>query len=117
MPFYEYEHCGSNWTSRNSIDGRDRELCSKCNLRARRLISGFSIGNQTYVAGNLDNVSNATGIKGIETIRDADRAMEQTGTVRVDAYYRPPKPPPPKEITLEELNPYLDGMPLNNEPI
>lgn len=117
MPYYEYEHCGSNWTSRNPIGGRDRELCSKCNLRAKRLVSSFSIGNQTYVAGNLKNISDATGVKGIETVREAERALSETGTVPVEPYYRAPKPPPPKELTIEELAPYLDNMPLNNEPV
>lgn len=117
MPYYEYEHCHDRWTSRHPIDGRDTELCHRCNLRARRIISSFSVGNTTYVADNLKNIEFGTGIKGIETVKDADRALMETGTVRCEPYYRPPKPPPPKEVTLEEMAPYLDGMPLNNEPV
>lgn len=117
MPYYEYTCCDATWTARNPIDGRDLELCNRCNLRAKRLISNFSIGNQTYVADNLKNIENATGVKGIQTVKEADAAMEQTGTIRVEPYYRPPKPPPPKEVTLEELAPYLDGMPLDNQPV
>lgn len=116
MPIYEYSHCKDFEEFVRNPDDRDGIRCA-CGALAVRKLSNFSIGNQTYVAGNLTGVSNATGIKGLETVRDADRALSETGTVPVDAYYRPPKPPPLKEVTMKELAPYLDNMPLYNEPV
>lgn len=117
MPVYEYECCGVRFDAIRRMDDRDTVSCSHCKSLAKRVVSSFNIGNTTYVADNLAGVSNATGIKNIDTIRAADRALSETGTVPVDAYYRPPKPPPLKEVTMEELAPYIDNMPLYNEPI
>lgn len=114
MPVYEYEHCSRFDKLVRNSDDRDRVSCS-CGAPARRLQSSFSLGNITHVADNYKNIEFGTGVRGIETLGQVERALKSTGTQPVDAYYRAPKPPPPKEVTLEELAPYLDGMPLNNE--
>ena len=97
---------------------RDTVRCPSCEKPAERLVSRFTALNTTRVGANAySGIEMGTGIKGIETHKDAQRALELTGTQPVEAYYRAPKPPPPKEVTMEELAPYLDGMPLNNEPV
>lgn len=117
MPVYEYECCGEKFDAIRRMDDRDTVSCGHCQSLAKRVMSQFSVGNTTYVADNLKNISFGTGVKGIETVRDADRALRETGTIPVDSCYRPPKPPAPKEVTLEEMAPYLDNMPLYNEPV
>lgn len=114
MPFYDYEHCGNGWTKRISYDSRDTVTCDTCNGKALRKIGLFFLGNVTHVADNYKNIEFGTGIRGIETHREAQAALKSTGTEPVEAYYRPPPIPKAKEITLEEMAPYLDNMPLDN---
>ncbi len=116
MPIYEYDCCTRFERFVRNSAKRDRVACA-CGKRAVRRVSSFSIGNQTYVAGNLKNIEFGTGVRNLETVAAADRALKEAGVEPVDAYYRAPKPPPAKEVTMVELAPYLDGMPLDNEPV
>lgn len=117
MPIYEYVHCNTPFSKRVSYDSRDTVSCVVCKHKAQRLMSSFNVGNVTHVADNYKNIEHATGVRNIETHSEAQRALTYTGTEPVEAYYRPPKPPAPKEVTMEELAPYLDNMPLENEPV
>lgn len=113
MPRYDYECCGKKWEEFVSYDNRDRVLCDVCNSPGRRLVSLFNPVGLTYVGtSRFKGAEFALGKQGLESTRDVERAMADVGAVPVDAYYRPPAPPPPKEITMEEVAPYLDGMPL-----
>lgn len=118
MPLYDYECC-RKFDALVRYDARDTVSCVDCGKLAKRIENfQFSIGNATYVgADRFKGVEAATGIRGIENKRAAEAALKAVGAEPVDAYYRPPPPPPPKEVTLKELAPYLDGMPLYNEQV
>ena len=106
--FYEYSCCEKKWEERVKFTLRDRVRCGDCGKHANRLVSSFNFTGGTYVGTKrFKGAELATGVQSLESTGDVDRALEATGTQPVDAYYRAPKPPPPKEITLEELNEYL----------
>ena len=46
MPLYEYhcDECETEFESLQSIRERDNADCPECGKRARRLLSGFSVG-------------------------------------------------------------------------
>jgi hypothetical protein len=119
MPLYEYEcSCGIrerlvSYVSRDSVN------CTACGNSAKRLeVYEFGILNANYVGSKrFEGAAKALGVDRIESAKEIDEICEVQGVVPVEAYYRPPAPPAPKEVTLEELNPYLDGMPLENEPV
>lgn len=113
MPRYDFKCCGKTWEERVEYDLRDRVLCDICNCVATRLMHSFSTPGLTYVGTDrFKGAELALGKRGLESTKDVERAMREVGAEPVDAYYRQKPLPAPKEITLEELNPYLDGMPL-----
>lgn len=107
MPFYTYKCC-KEWDARVDVDSRDSVRCSDCWKLASRLVSQFNFVGAGYVGTKrFAGAELALGKQGLESIRDVERAMEEVGAQPVDPYYRPPAPPPLKEITLKELNEYL----------
>ena len=113
MPRYDFKCC-KTWEQYADYDNRDAVRCGDCGKLANRLVSLFNFSGATYVGTDkFKGAELALGAKALESVRDVDRAMEAVGAQPVDAYYRPPASPPLKEVTLKELAPYLDGMPLN----
>lgn len=113
MPRYDYRCCNVTWEERVDYDLRDRVLCDVCNRPAKRLMHSISTPGLTYVGTKrFEGAELALGQKGLESAKDVERAMREVGAEPVDPYFRQKPLPPPKEVTLEELNPYLDGMPL-----
>jgi len=114
MPRYDFECC-KKWEQYVDYDNRNSVRCVDCGKLANRLVSLFAFNGATYVGTDrFKGAEIGTGVKGLESVKDVDRALAVAGAQPIDAYYRPPKPPPPKEVTLKELAPYLDGMPLDN---
>lgn len=113
MPRYEYTCC-KDWDQYADWDSRDAVRCGDCGKLASRKMASFIFSGATYVGTDrFRGAEQALGAKNLESVRDVERAMERVGAQPVDPYYRPPAPPPPKEITMKEIAPYLDGMPLN----
>jgi len=107
MPRYDYQCC-KKWDQYAEFDSRDTVRCSDCGKLANRLISQFTFYGATYTGTKrFEGAELALGERGLESVRDVERAMDRVGAVPVDPYYRPPAPPPLKELTLEELNPYI----------
>ena len=107
MPRYEYSCC-ENFEKYAEYDHRDSVTCGMCGKLANRLVAGFTFLGASYVGTKrFAGAELALGQKGLESTKDVERAMEEVGAQPIDPYYRPPAPPPLKEITLKELNEYL----------
>ena len=105
---YNYKHCNKEWDSFVKPNRRDRVSCDVCGNLADRQISNFSFVGASYVGTDrFKGAELGLGVKGLESSKDVEKAMEKVGAQPVDAYYRQPAPPPLKELTIEELNEYL----------
>ena len=112
MPRYEYQCC-KEWEQYAGFDDRDSVRCSDCGKLAGRKMASFVFSGATYVGTDrFRGAEQALGAKNLESVRDVEAAMARAGAVPVDPYYRQPTPPPLKELTMKEIAPYLDGMPL-----
>ena len=114
MVFYSYKHCNKEWEERVKFDRRDRVKCVGCGELADRQVSSFNFTGATYVGTDkFKGAELGLGVKGIESSKEVDAICELKGVHPVDAYHRQDPLPAPKEITMKEIAPYLDGMPLN----
>ena len=112
MPRYDYSCC-SKFEKYAEFDRRDSVTCGVCGKLASRMVAQFAFLGASYVGTKrFQGAELALGVKGIESTKELSRAMKEAHVEPVDAYYRKPELPKPKEVTIEELAPYLDGMPL-----
>ena len=114
MVFYSYKHCNKEWEERVKFDHRDRVRCGGCGQLADRQLSSFNFTGASYVGTDrFQGAELALGVKGIESAKEIDQICKIKGVHPVDATHRQESIPEPKEVSMKEIAPYLDGMPLN----
>lgn len=107
MPRYDYKCC-TVWEQFSDYDSRDSVKCCDCGKLASRLVSLFAIHNATHIgAKRFAGIEKATGVTGIECVKDASKALEQAGVTPVDAYFRQKPLPKRQEVTDEDFMKYL----------